>query len=459
MLNISQNRISRDFEKERYYAFQEVLYIPLARSLAYWLVGILFGFVVLLFFPWTQNIAAKGNLTALQPNQRPQTIESTIDGRIERWYVSEGDTVQPGDTIVFLSEIKDDYFDPDLVPRTESRALAKENSAVSYQQKAKALADQAEFLMSIMELKVDQLTNKVEQSELKVVSDSIDLVAADIALEIAEIQLARWDSLYNKVGSKSRTEFEEKRNKQQKAQADRLSQSNKLDIARRELINARIELRNVRNEYQEKIAKARSDRQSALSSQFDSEASATKLRIEAANYGQRVDFRYITAPQRGFVNRALKPGIGETVKAGEPVVSILPLDYDLAAELFVRPVDLPLMRKGEKVRLEFDGWPAIVFSGWPNTSFGTFGGIVFAVETNISSNGLYRVLIAPDPDDEVWPDLLRPGAGTNGFALLDEVPLWYEIWRQLNGFPPNFYIEDSGKSSSAGGKDGDSSKK
>ena len=332
MLNISQNRISRDFEQERYYSFQEVLYIPLARSLAYWLVGILVGFLVLLFFPWTQNITAKGNLTALQPNQRPQTIESTIDGRIERWFVSEGDTVQPGDTIVFLSEIKDDYFDSLLVPRTEGQAIAKENSAESYQEKAKALAQQVEFLMAIMELKVDQLTNKVEQAELKVVSDSIDLVAADIALEIAEIQLARWDSLFNKVGSKSRTEFEAKRNKQQDAQAKRLSQSNKLNIARRELINARIELRNVRNEYQEKIAKARSDRQSALSSQFDSEASAMKLRIQASNYEQRVDFRYITAPQRGFVNRALKPGIGETVKAGEAVVSILPLNYDLAAD-------------------------------------------------------------------------------------------------------------------------------
>ena len=117
------------------------------------------------------------------------------------------------------------------------------------------------------------------------------------------------------------------------------------------------------------------------------------------------------------------------------------------------------MRKGETVRLEFDGWPAIVFSGWPNASFGTFGGVVFAVETNISSNGLYRVLVAPDPNDEEWPTLLRPGAGTNGFALLEEVPLWYEIWRQLNGFPPNFYSGDSDKSSGSGGKDGDSSKK
>jgi hypothetical protein len=23
--------------------------------------------------------------------------------------------------------------------------------------------------------------------------------------------------------------------------------------------------------------------------------------------------------------------------------------------------------------------------------------------------------------------------------LLNDVPVWYEIWRQLNGFPPEYY--------------------
>jgi hypothetical protein len=25
--------------------------------------------------------------------------------------------------------------------------------------------------------------------------------------------------------------------------------------------------------------------------------------------------------------------------------------------------------------------------------------------------------------------------------MLNDVPLWYEFWRQLNGFPPDFYEE------------------
>jgi len=100
---------------------------------------------------------------------------------------------------------------------------------------------------------------------------------------------------------------------------------------------------------------------------------------------------------------------------------------------------MPLIHKGEKVRVWFDGWPTIVFSGWPNTSYGTFGGEIVAIENFISVNGKYRVLIAQDPNDKPWPKELNIGAGAQTFALLDNVPIWYELWRKLNGFPPDFY--------------------
>ena len=121
----------------------------------------------------------------------------------------------------------------------------------------------------------------------------------------------------------------------------------------------------------------------------------------------------------------------------------MPSNYDLAVETYVSPIDLPLIHVNEKIRVQFDGWPAIFFSGWPNASYGTYGGTVVAVETFISKNGKFRVLIAPDSDDHIWPEQLRPGSGALTIALLDDVPLWYEIWRQLNGFPPNYYTPDN----------------
>ena len=117
----------------------------------------------------------------------------------------------------------------------------------------------------------------------------------------------------------------------------------------------------------------------------------------------------------------------------------MPSDYDMAVETFVEPIDLPLMHLDEEVRIQFDGWPAIVFSGWPNISYGTYGGKVVAIETFISDNGKYRILLAPDPADHPWPKEIRVGSGAYTIALLEDVPIWFELWRQLNGFPPNYY--------------------
>jgi len=100
---------------------------------------------------------------------------------------------------------------------------------------------------------------------------------------------------------------------------------------------------------------------------------------------------------------------------------------------------LPLIHIGERVRVQFDGWPAVVFSGWESISYGTYGAKVTAVENFISSNGMYRILLVPDETEQSWPSGIRIGSGAKTIALLKDVPVWYEIWRQLNGFPPDFY--------------------
>jgi membrane fusion protein, adhesin transport system len=72
-------------------------------------------------------------------------------------------------------------------------------------------------------------------------------------------------------------------------------------------------------------------------------------------------------------------------------------------------------------------------------SHGTFGGTVVATDNFVSPNGQYRILVAPDSADAPWPSGLRVGAGAMGFALLGDVPIAYELWRQFNGFPPDLY--------------------
>jgi hypothetical protein len=148
---------------------------------------------------------------------------------------------------------------------------------------------------------------------------------------------------------------------------------------------------------------------------------------------------YVTAPQDGYITKAIKTGIGENVKEGENLISIMPSNYEMAVELYIDPVNAPLIEKNQHIRIIFDGWPNIVFSGWPNSSYGTYGGKVVAIDNFVIENGKYRILVIKDSKDYPWPKELRVGAGAFGMALLTDVPIWYEIWRKLSGFPPDYY--------------------
>jgi multidrug resistance efflux pump len=438
MLNITNNRIENWVDINKYKSskvFEDNKgYQNIKKTI--WVLGILL--LVFLFLPWTQNVSGQGSVTTLKPNQRPQAIQTIIGGRIEKWYVQEGDFVKKGDTIIFISETKEDYLDPDLVENTGNQVKAKENAAISYSDKVLALENQMSAIQNEKNLKLKQAQNKLKQAYLKVQSDSIDFEASKTQLKIARTQYNRSVNL-EKEGLKPMTDVEEKRMKLQDTEAKIITQENKYITSKNEVLNATMELNRISAEYAEKNAKASSDKQTALSSQFDTEAQVNKLKNQYKNYQIRNGMYYITAPQDGYVNRALQSGIGETIKEGTSVVSIMPANFEIAVETYIDPVNFPLINKGEKVRVWFDGWPTIVFSGWPGASFGTFGGLIVAKENFISQNGKYRVLIAPDPQDKKWPKQLSIGAGTQTLALLNDVPIWFEIWRTLNGFPPNFY--------------------
>lgn len=438
MLNITNNRIENWVDVKKYKSavvFEDNKgYQNIKKTI--WVLGILL--LIFLFLPWTQNVSGQGAVTTLKPNQRPQAIQTIIGGRIEKWYVQEGDYVKKGDTIIFISEIKEDYLDPNLVENTGNQVKAKENAVTSYSDKVLALENQINAIQNEKNLKLKQAQNKLKQAYLKVQSDSIDFEASKTQLKIAKTQYNRSVNL-NKEGLKPMTDVEEKRVKLQESEAKIITHENKYIASKNEVLNATMELNRISAEYAEKNAKANSDKQSALSSQYDTEAQVNKLKNQYKNYQIRNGMYYITAPQDGYVNKALQSGIGETIKEGTSIVSIMPANFEIAVETYIDPVNFPLINKGEKVRVWFDGWPTIVFSGWPGVSFGTFGGVIVAKENFISPNGKYRVLIAPDPKDKKWPSQLSIGAGTQTLALLNDVPIWFEIWRTLNGFPPNFY--------------------
>ena len=419
-------------------SFKAVYHINKTNNIKKWLWGILIALIITLFLPWTQNIRVTGAVTTLRQEQRPQELNTIIAGRVVKWYVKEGDFVKKGDTILQLGEVKVDYFDPKLLDRTKQQIDAKQTAIGGYQSKAITAESQIKALEEGQKLKLSQIDIKLRQQDLKVTSDSIDLVAASNELSVAKRQIDAAKLMLDS-GVISLIDFERRKISFQNAVAKRVGAENKFLQSKQELISLRIEKNATVQEYTDKIAKANGDRFGSLANVATGEADVAKLQNAYSNYDIRNQLYYITAPQSGQITKARKAGIGEMVKEGDMVVEVVPDQIKYAVELFVAPMDLPLINIGQKIRFIFDGFPAIVFTGWPAASYGTFGGVVAAVEPSVSANGKFRLLVIEDPQEKPWPKQLRMGGGANGIALLKDVPIGYELWRNINGFPPEYY--------------------
>jgi multidrug efflux pump subunit AcrA (membrane-fusion protein) len=447
--------INRDmenqFEKLDLKSYEQIYRIRKQSNVKRWVISFIVALLVILFLPWTQNIRARGSVTTLRQDQRPQQFPTIIPGRVVKWHVKEGDYVKKGDTLVEIGEIKDDYLDPQLLKRTQEQLEAKKSANQSYQGKVKATGNQITALLDARDLKLAELDNKVNQQMMKIRSDSADLMAATNDLNIKQEQFKRQKVMYDS-GLVSLTQLEQRNQALQEASAKKMSAEIKLSNARQELLRLRIERNGEMQQYAEKISKAEGDRFQSISQIQTGQGEIAKLENQYMNYNIRNGLYTLIAPQDGQVVQAKKAGIGEILKEGDVIVEIVPTNVEYAVELFVRPVDLPLVSKGQKVMFLFDGFPAIVFSGWPNASYGIFSGEVAAVESSVANNGKFRILVKERPGAKPWPRELMMGTGAQGIALLKDVPIWYELWRNINGFPPDYYKPENEEGKMAGKK-------
>lgn len=439
-MEILKHDIDEIVDKTSLQSYKKIYRIDKQSNVKRWLVSVLIIVVIIMFLPWTQNIKAKGSITTLKQEQRPQEVNAILSGSIVKWYIKEGDFVKKGDTILQLGEVKVDYFDPQLLDKTQQQLEAKKQSAAGYENKAKTANVQIEAQMQAQQLKLDLLDNKIKQQQLKIISDSNDVAAINNELSVYKRQLDAGKILLDS-GAISLVDFEKRRVNYQNGFAKKISSENKLAQSKQELTNYKIEKNSTVQEYLDKISKTEGDKFSSLSSLASTNADIAKLQNIYANYDIRNKLYYIIAPQDGQIIKAKKAGLGEFVKEGEMVVEVVPINLQFAVEMFVEPMDLPLLHLGENVRFVFDGFPAIVFSGWPQNSYGTFNGKIAAIETNISANGKFRVLVAEDTtnNQKHWPQNLKIGGGAQGIAMLTNVKVGYELWRNINGFPPEYY--------------------
>ena len=435
MLKLSRQIISDRIDPTRYKSFNQLGNPFIGPKIKRRFTIIAVVSLLALFLPWTQNIQGKGQVTMLRPEQRPSEIQAQIAGQVAEWYKQEGDIVTAGDTIARLQEIKNEFLDPEVILRTQEQVDAKVDALAGYNAKIDAIEELIATLRTNQGVNAQSLSFQKNAARAAASADSINYYAQKVNLDVAKTQAKRYNQLLEQ-GLKSRTDVEQYRVKLAQQQATTEQALGKWEASQNKLLDVTLELANNANAYLEKISKAQSDLATARSNAAAAQADLAKNKNKLASLQVRAGYYYIIAPQSGKLAKVKTQGLGESVKEGTALATIVPTSYELAVELYISPIDMPLIHEGSKVMFQFDGWPAIVFRGWPNTSYGTFDGEVVAVDQVTNENGKYRILVAPG---EQWPKNMRAGTGARGIALLNNVPVWYEIWRQFNSFPPDYY--------------------
>lgn len=383
---------------------------------------------ILLAAPWQQNVRGEGRVSAYAPLERQQSVEAPIGGRIVRWWVAEGSEVKKGDP---LFEVTDN--DPLLIERMREQLSAAKAKFDAAQAKVRSYDEQVLAYTEAQKLALEAAAEKVKMAEQKIQALTKEVEAADVEHVTAALNFERKSEL-KRDGLASQREWELARLKKQQADAEFEAKKAKLSAAGNAKTASIAEQGKVKAEFDAKIRSTRANREGAVSESATARTKVLDLEVKVA----RQETQLARSPLDGTVFRLVANQGGEMVKEGEPVVVLVPETEAMAVELWVDGNDMPLLSVGRKVRVQFEGWPAVQFAGWPSVAVGTFGGEVRLIDPTDDGKGRFRVLIKPDPEDEEWPSrrFLRQGVQARGWILLEEVTIGFELWRQLNGFPP-----------------------
>ncbi len=395
--------------------------------------------LALVIVPWQQNVAASGKVSALDPFDRSQSIAAPVSGRVEKAWVVEGSRVEEGDRLLEIMDL-----DPEMLPRLQQQRDALEAKLEAARERVQVYQKQIEALSSARDLGVESTGSMAEVAEAEVRSARHGVEAAEAAVDQAQLNFDRQRQLVDE-GLASDFDFEVAERVFKQAQAELEQRRQALRASLNEVDARKAEVGKLQTESQARIESARAEEQSAQSEVASEQQQLATLDVRIAQQNTQL----VLAPRSGTIIRIFASPGAELVKAGEPIIALMPDAKSQAVELWVDGNDVPLVSEGRSVRLQFEGWPGVQFGGWPSVAVGTFGGRVAVVDQSGDAQGRFRILVVPDERDEPWPspEFLRQGARVNGFVLLDRVRLGYELWRQANGFPPTVVMDskqDSG---------------
>jgi adhesin transport system membrane fusion protein len=390
------------------------------------------------FTPWQQTAAGQGKVIAWAPEERQQLIEAPLAGRVERWFVGEGEHVTAGQV---LARVADN--DPLLLDRLRSERALVEDQLRAARVKVDAGIAKVSAAKALREASVGSAEAKVSATQGKLDAERSALTGALATAETARVQLARVEALAAE-GLRSVTDVENARLRYDTAEAKRAEHAAKVVAAEQELESVREDLLKALADGDGKLAVAEGELASAYGAVAEYDVKLLGSDVKVARQANQD----VVAPVDGVVAQITGGQGGELVKQGDVLAVLVPDRSVRSVELMIDGNDARFVQVGDEVRVQFEGWPALQVSGWPGAAVGTWGGQVALVDPVGDSKGRFRVVV--QEEGAPWPDgsLLRLGLRVNGWVLLGQVPLGWEVWRQLNDFPPS--DDDEGEEKSSG---------
>lgn len=457
-----------EFEEENFPALRLAHVARVVRRVGKWMLNLLIIMAfAMLFAPWQQSIRGDGAVIALDPAERAQAVQAPIKGRIAKRGegVAENAYVKAGQ---LLFEIEDQ--DPDYLSRLQETVNYAKTEVAVAKERLKRSEDLRDNSMGIVDYTEDELESMRSARDQLVSAYDFFVDQAKNKLAAEKSKLLSWEAkLWQAEADYKRKElaFEEGLDSELNAQVTKqkyLDAKAYVDVAKQEVENARNGLEGKKRERESKSEEWGAKVNKVLAQLQKARADVDKAKIDIDKTTEEInqkqtklleqerklaaqETQYVRAPRDGYIMDLAVFDTSSIVKPGDQLCRIVPRTEHPAVQVWVSGNDAPLIAPGRHVRLQFEGWPAVQFSGWPSVAVGTFGGEVWLVDPTDNGNGQFRVVVVPDPDDAPWPEYpyLRQGVRAHAWVLLNQVPLGYEVWRQMNGFPPSVKSQDDVK--------------
>ncbi|MCR9115496.1 MAG: HlyD family secretion protein [bacterium] len=401
-----------------------------ARRLAKGLfVFLLIAIVAMMFTPWQQSARGTGKVVAYVPQERQQTVTSPVKGVVVTIAsdLREGMRVERNDVILELEP-----YAANLKEQLTGQLANLKTKLATAETKQEVYSQNEIDFEEAKNAAVAAAVQLMESANSKYKAESNLLPGYQAKVDQLELNYKRQKGLADK-GIKPQVEIEKLKKDWDVALSELDSLKLKIDSARQEW-EAKKQMRTQKErEAKTKVDYARAMQQDAIGLASTTRKEMRDLEIKLSE----LDRMEIKAPRDGVIFRMPIFERGQTLKEGDPLFTIVPDVSEQIVELWVSGNDMPLIQRGDDVRLQFEGWPAVQFAGWPSVAVGTFGGKVAAIDPADDGKGKFRIQVEPE-DPAAWPSerYLRQGVRANGWVMLSQVSLGYEFWRQLNGFPP-----------------------